>query len=356
MTLPAAALCVFFCAGRARAVPRPIQPPAPNLPLEDIWLNAKGLSLKNLRGRRVAVVAFINTANLNSLRALAVLKAWDERYALDGLSVIAVHTPLYGFQKDPPQVERAIRRLGVTFPVVLDDDGALWKAYATEGWPAFYLVDTQGKIIYDLLGEGGYAEFESELRDALTQAGFSVEGERGAVDPPQEDCGAATPELALGSSARRPATFIDLEAQGDEAPPAVDDLVVSSRDGELGLRGVWRRDPEALRLAKADQEHSSYLRAICRGAQVFGLLSGPDGRESRFFVRQDGLWLHAGNAGPDVKFDAEGRSYVPAGEPRLYALVNNPNDSEHALSLMPADRGAAIHALQFADRCLPYKP
>lgn len=358
MTLLAPALSVLLFASAARAVPRPLQPPAPEFPGADLWANAKGLTMKRLRGRRVVLVAFINTANLNSLRSLSVLKTWDERYALDGLSVVAVHTPLYGFQRDPEIVAAALKRLGIGFPVIFDDDRAMWKAYANEGWPAFYLIDYRGKIIYDVLGEGGYAEFEDEIRGALGEAGYQPRTFKdSAVNPPSEYCGATTPELSFSMKAANPVKILDLDAQEEAGQVPAGELIVSARDGEIGQRGAWRREPEAMRLTKANPDHSAFLRVICRGVQVFGLFTPLEhGKPAKYFIRQDGLWLHSGNAGGDIKFDDDGRSYVEATEPKLYWIVKNTDDSEHAVAVMPLERNAAVHSFQFADRCLPYKP
>jgi hypothetical protein len=358
MRLLAPALAFLLLAPPARAVPRALQPAAPEFPATDLWANAKGLTMKRLRGRRVVLVAFVNTANINSLRALSILKSWDARYGLEGLSIVAVHTPLYGFQRDPDVVGVSLKRLGVTFPVIFDDDRALWKAYANEGWPALYLVDYRGKIIYDTLGEGGYEEFEEEIRDALGEAGYRPERNKPlAANPPSQYCGATTPELSFSMKAAKPVKVFDLDTQEQAAQVPAGELIISARDGEIGQRGAWRREPEAMRLTASNADHSSFLRVICRGVQVFGLFSGLGrGKRAKFFIRQDGLWLHSGNAGGDIKFDDDGRSYVEADEPKLYWIVKNTDDSEHAVAVMPLERNAAVHSFQFADRCLPYKP
>ena len=142
------ALVFLSLAPHARAI-RPITPPAPELPPNQAWLNGAELNLTRLRGRRVVLLAFINTASMNSVRTLPILNTWWERYNLSGLMVIGVHTPDFDFDSDPLTVKAALKRFGIRFPVVLDNDGQVWKAFANEGWPGFYLVDHKGRIVFD---------------------------------------------------------------------------------------------------------------------------------------------------------------------------------------------------------------
>lgn len=326
---------------------RPITPPAAEFPSEDVWINARPLTLRRLRNRRAVLVAFINTADVNSIRTFPVLKAWHRRYALDGLMVIGVHTPAYAFQRDPAAAREAVKRFSLDFPVVLDGDRRIWQSYSNEGWPAFYLIDHKGRIVFDRLGEGGYEEFESEIREAISSIpGYGrPQDPPAAKDPLYKDCGTMTPEINLGS--RRPALRIEKSLRENL-------ILAEGRDGEIAAGGKWLSEPDSLRLAQKNAGRSALIRLIYRGAQAFALL-GPAGEPTRFFVRQDDLWLHAGNAGKDVEFDEDGRSYVTAKEPRLYELAKNPNDSMRSLTVAPAKSGAAVYGFQFSDQCLKLK-
>jgi len=324
---------------------RPITPPAPDFLADAAWLNAKPLTLTRLRRRRVVLAAFLSTVNINSIRALAALNTWHERYEMNGLLVVGVHTPEYDFQKDPLLVRAAVQRFAVRFPVMLDNDRKYWRAHNNEGWPAFYLIDHKGRVVFDHLGEGGYAEFEDEIRAALKQAGFAVPAVAENVkDPPAADCGGMTPEVNLG--VRRGRTF----NLGNTPPQRI--FVGSARDGETAYSGQWDEEPDALRLAQKNAKLSAFLRLIYHGAQVFAVLAPPQGR-SIFYVRQDEMWLHSGNAGKDIQFDDDGRSFVAATETRLYNLAQNPNDAMHEFMLIPTDHGSAVYGFSFSDRCLP---
>jgi len=325
-----------------------LQNPAPEFPVESAWLNAKPLTLSRLRGRRTVLVAFINGANVNSLRALEPLNALHERYALEGLLVIGVHTPEFGFQKNPLALRRILDERKVQFPVVLDNEKTLWKSYGAEGWPAFFVVNHRGLVVHDQLGEGRYQELETEVRAALRETpGYPVpSGELTLGDPPVEECGAVTSEMSLGSVGK---ASIDLDAS-----EISDNLLIGvTRDGELARRGRWKLQPEGYALDQQNADLSAYLRLIYRGASIYAALSPGSGKgPTRVLVRQDGLFLHAGNSGADVLFDDDGRSYLEVDAPRLYHLARNPNDLPHEIKLLPSRPGSVVHSFGFSDRCL----
>ncbi|MBI4348267.1 MAG: redoxin domain-containing protein, partial [Elusimicrobia bacterium] len=180
---------------------RPITPPAPDFPPNRAWLNGAELNLAKLRKRRVVLVAFINTMSMNSVRTFPILNLWWKRYNLSGLMIIGVHTPDFDFDDDPNTVKASLKRFGIQFPVVLDNDGAVWKAFQNEGWPGFYLVDHKGLIVFDRVGEGGYREFEAEIREALNRFNryWAPETLPLVDDLQSRDCRDATRPVYLGS-------------------------------------------------------------------------------------------------------------------------------------------------------------
>ncbi len=340
--LLAATLLLSPIPGRAGRTYTPI---APEFPLDTVWFNAKPLTLKQARLRRVVVIAFFSTANLNSMRALAALKAWNERYELNGLLIIGVHAPEFDFQKDPLLVRAELKRLGVRFPVFLDNNRTYWQALGNEGWPSVFLVDYKTHLIFDHLGEGGYSDFEGEIRDALNTAGFTVPKVPALYpDPRNMDCGAMTADLSLGL--RRGRTLPLAKAPGPQA------MLTSARDGETAYSGQWDMNPEDLRLAQKNPGRPALLRLIYRGSHAFAVLSPPAATAGVFFVRQDKMWLHPDNAGKDIQFDDDGRSYVTTREPGLFNLTQNPDDALHELTISPDLPGAAVYNFSFSDRCL----
>lgn len=327
---------------------RPLVTPAPEFPPEDAWVNAKPLTIARLRRRRVVLLAFINTANINSLRALKALEAWDRQYGLSGLMVIGVHTPEYGFQKDPLTVAALLKREGVRFPVVLDNDRRLWDAYRNEGWPEFYLIDYRGRIIYDHLGEDRYEDLESEIVKAIRHVrGYPVPTDKPAVlDASSFGCGQATAEVDAKRSRDK---MTDLDTAG-----VPDTLVLTAgRQGQISTRGRWRLS-DGLRLAQKNGQSSAFVRIIYVGTQALATLApAPGAGPAKFWVRQDDLWL-ADNAGADVRLDRDGRSYVVVSGPAMYRLVENQDDEPHELTLIPAQEGSVVYSWSFSDKCLRY--
>ena len=168
-----------------RAPPEAI--PAPPFPRDLEWVNVAPLRMDQQRGRPV-LVEFWDFCRVNSLRTLAYLSAWHERYALDGLRVIGIHTGGFEPARDPAAVRAAVARLGVTYPVVIDERLELWDFYGNEGWPARYLWDRDGALYSMHYGEGAYDETEREI-----QALLGVERELVAPVRPEDAPGVLLP-------------------------------------------------------------------------------------------------------------------------------------------------------------------
>ncbi len=131
------------------------------------WLNVAFLRMNTLLGRGPVLVEFWDFARINSLRTMPYLKEWHARYAGDGLRVVAIHSPGYSFGRSRELVERAVERLGVTYPVLLDPDLEAWRLYGNKGWPGRYLFDRTGKLAYIHYGEGDYLESELAIQEYL---------------------------------------------------------------------------------------------------------------------------------------------------------------------------------------------
>jgi thiol-disulfide isomerase/thioredoxin len=147
-----------------RAPPHAI--PAPPFPRELQWVNVAPLRMDKQLGRPV-LVEFWDFCRVNSLRTLPYLKAWHERYAGDGLRVIGIHTGGFEPARDPDAVRAAVARLGIEYPVVIDERLELWDFYGNEGWPARYLWDRDGSLYSMHYGEGAYEETEREIQALL---------------------------------------------------------------------------------------------------------------------------------------------------------------------------------------------
>ena len=147
-----------------RAQPHTI--PAPPFPHGLPWINVAPLRMDKQIGRPV-LIEFWDFCRVNSVRTLPYLTAWHERYADRGLRVIGIHTGGFAISRDEANVRRAVERLGVPYPVVIDAQMELWDFYGNEGWPARYLWDTGGTLFSLHYGEGAYAETEREIQELL---------------------------------------------------------------------------------------------------------------------------------------------------------------------------------------------
>jgi len=142
--------------------------PAPEFTGIDKWLNSEPLTLQQLRGK-VVLVDFWTYTCINCIHTLPYVKSWNQKYKDQGLAVIGVHTPEYPFERSTENVKTALKRFDITYPVAQDNQYATWSAYNNQYWPAFYLIDRKGQVVYTHFGEGDYAETESAIKALLAQ-------------------------------------------------------------------------------------------------------------------------------------------------------------------------------------------
>jgi thiol-disulfide isomerase/thioredoxin len=133
------------------------------------WLNSPPLSLEALKGK-VVLVDFWTYDCINCRRALPYVNTWAKRYEQDGLVVIGVHTPEYAFEHIPANVKEQVRKLGIGYPVAIDNNYAIWRSFDNQVWPAHYLIDAKGHVRYSHFGEGRYDAQEQAIQALLTEA------------------------------------------------------------------------------------------------------------------------------------------------------------------------------------------
>ena len=132
------------------------------------WINSEPLTLKSLHGR-VVLIDFWTFACYNCRNTLPSLKKWDTQYRDKGLTIIGVHTPELDFERDIDQLRRAVAGLGIKYPVVTDQDYSTWKAYGVEAWPTLFVLDKQGRVRWNHVGEGYYDETEQVIKNLLAE-------------------------------------------------------------------------------------------------------------------------------------------------------------------------------------------
>lgn len=306
------------------------------------WLNAEPLTPADLHGK-VVLADFWTFTCINWLRTLPYVRAWAETYGPHGLVVVGVHTPEFGIEHNIDSVRRAARDMRVDYPIAIDNDYAVWEAFANHYWPAAYIADAEGRIRYHHFGEGGYERSEQVIRQLLTDAG-AVDLPEGlaAVDPqgieaPADWDNVGSPETYLGVG--RSTTFASPGGSAFEEP-RVYTVPPSLRTNEWALAGNWTLQGEA---AVLNEPHGRITYRF-HGRDVNLILAPPyDDSPVRFRVRLDGQ--PPGDAhGLDV--DDQGDGIVS--EPRLYQLIRQPapiSDREFEIELL--DPGAAAFCFTF---------
>lgn len=169
------ALCL--CLGAVSCTPgaqaEPVQgthtmpaPKAPEFTGINNWINTPPLTMSGLRGK-VVLVEFWTYSCINCIHVMPYVKQWHETYKDRGLTVVGVHTPEYGYEKITRNVEAAVKRFGIEYAVAQDNGFATWNAYGNRYWPAVYLIDRDGHVVYEHFGEGGYAQTEAKIQQLL---------------------------------------------------------------------------------------------------------------------------------------------------------------------------------------------
>ena len=303
----------------ATGAPLPVLGNAPDFAGTQTWFNTAGgraLTLAKLRGHPVLVDFWTYTC-INCIRTLPYLKAWDQRYRKAGLVIVGVHTPEFPFERDESNVRDAIAQNHLRYPVVQDNDQAVWNAYQNQYWPASYFLDGEGRVRYVHFGEGDYAEKEDVIRELLQEEGRRP-GARAGARGPTASPGVTTPETYLGAA--RAERF----ANGPIRPGTQEYQQPSElRPDELGYGGRWKiGDESATSLANAQLE-------LDFGARHVYLVLGSRARVPRaVHVLLDGRPISARVAGRDVH---AGR--VSVERQRLYELVDLPRAERHRLTL-----------------------
>jgi thiol-disulfide isomerase/thioredoxin len=324
------------------AVPLPIVGELPSLDGATTWLNSPPLTPAGLRGK-VVLVQFWTYTCINWLRTLPYVRAWAEKYKEQGLVVIGVSTPEFEFEHTVENVRRSVKDMRITYPIAIDNDYAIWRAFDNNYWPALYFVDAKGHIRHHHFGEGDYEQSERVIQRLLAEAG------RGGTDHALVSVDAGEVEAAADwGSLKSPENYVGYERTENFASPggaAFDKPHVYAAPRRLGLNqwalsGDWTVGRQATELNQAKG------RIVYRfQARDLHLVMGPvaPGTSVRFRVLIDGQPPGAAH-GLDV--DAQG--YGSVTEQRLYQLIRQPKPiSDREFEIEFLDPGVAVFAFTF---------
>jgi thiol-disulfide isomerase/thioredoxin len=313
----------------------------PSLAGADGWLNSPPLTSEGLRGK-VVLVDFWTDSCINCLRAIPDVRAWAEKYKDQGLVVIGVHTPEFAFEHDIGNVKKAVADLKITYPVAIDNDYKIWRAFENEYWPAHYFMDANGHIRHMHFGEGDYGESERVIQLLLAEAGKT------GLPAGLVAVNAAGAEAAPDTNdVKSPETYVGyMRAESFVSPGgAVRDGAHVYAPGtpglnQWGLTGDWTIGDGS---AVLDEQDGGIVYRF--HARDLHLVLGPasDGKPVRFRVTIDGA-APGNNHGSDVDAGGDG---VVTGQ-RLYQLVRQSGAiADHTFEIRFLDPGVQAYAFTF---------
>ena len=326
----------------ATMAPLPVEGELPSPGGATGWLNSQPLTKDGLRGK-VVLVDFWTYTCINWLRTLPYVRAWAGKYKEQGLVVIGVHTPEFRFEKDLDNVRRAVKDRKIDFPVAIDNDYGVWRAFDNHYWPALYLIDAQGRIRHHQFGEGGYERTERIIQQLLGEAGSSGIGDHlAAVEARGVEAEADWPDL------KSPENYLGHERTENFVSPggaALDKRRVYAAPARLklndwALSGDWTVKRDAVALNKGNGRIAYRFHA-----RDLHLVMAPAARGSsvRFRVLVDGQPPGAAH-GTDV--DDQGNGTV-SGQ-RLYQLIRQANPiADRLFEIEFLDPGVEAFAFTF---------
>ena len=297
----------------------PVEGQFPSLDGAVEWLNSSPLTNEQLRGK-VVLVDFWTYSCINCIRTVPYIRAWAEKYKDQGLVVIGVHSPEFAFEKKIDNVKRAIGEFQIGYPVAVDNDFRIWRAFQNSYWPAQYIIDAKGQVRYHHFGEGEYDTSEQVIRDLLAEAGSQKAGKE--IVTPEASGAQSAPDLGNLRSAEtyigysRASNFGSPEGLAGDA--AREYTIAEPGLNEWGLAGHWTVGAEQATLNQAGGGIT--YRFSARDLHLV-LGQGTAAKPVRFQVRVDGK---APGASHGMDIDAEGNGTVTG--TRLYQLVRQAGD------------------------------
>ncbi|WP_414587324.1 thioredoxin family protein [Scytonema sp. PCC 10023] len=320
----------------------PIEGKLPSLVGAIAWLNSQPLTVDELRGK-VVLINFWTYTCINWLRQLPYVRAWGEKYKDQGLVVIGIHTPEFEFEKNIDNVRRASTEMKIDYPIAVDNDYAVWRAFGNRYWPALYFVDTQGRIRHHQFGEGEYERSERVIQQLLSESGTDRVGQE-MVEVDARGFEAA----ADWGSLKSPENYLGYERTENFASPG--GAVLNKRRlytapaqlnrNQWALSGDWTIGREAIVLNKSGGRIAYRFHA-----RDLHLVMGPAerGTSVRFRVLVDGQPAVAARG-----FDVDVRGEGTVTEQRLYQLVRQPQPiSDRQFEIEFLDSGVEAFAFTF---------
>lgn len=312
------------------------------------YLNTEHFKLADLIGKKVILLDFWTYSCINCQRTIPHLKEWYAKYKDKGFIIVAVHTPEFDFEKDIANVKKAVVDAGIEYPVVLDSDYGTWSAYNNRFWPREFLIDIDGFVVHDHIGEGGYDETEATIQKLLKERAIALSDPVTITDavtsPSRDDIQASSPETYFGSARN--------ETLGNGVPGLAGTQTllepVTVKPNTLYLIGTWDFNPEYAATSAtvgtaavgADRINYRY-----QAKRVY-LVAGSQKKAADIEVMRDGKPIEERVKGKDI-FYKNGRSYVKVSGTTLYTVIEDQAEGDHFLEFIVSDPGVQIFTFTF---------
>jgi len=315
---------------------------APELTNVNGYINSEPITLADLRGK-VVLVDFWTYSCINCIRTIPYLNAWYEKYADNGLVIVGVHTPEFEFEKDYNNVKAAVEKFDIKYPVAQDNEKGTWEAYENRYWPRKYLIDNEGYIRYDHIGEGAYAETEKVIQSLLAERtqyiGANVTIDQSISNPESSQNvnfdRINTPELYFGYEYSR----APLGNSEGYKPDQVVNYTVSDDTkivpNRIYLAGEWKNNADHMEL----QSEVGRI-VLSYSAKAVNIVAGGKGE---LHILQDNSPLDDSSRGTDISEDGT----VKIDGQRLYNVVEHEEYGNHQITIEVAGRGFQIYTFTF---------
>jgi len=304
------------------------------------FINADTFKLADLVGKKVVLIDFWTYSCINCVRTIPYLNAWWQKYKDKGLVIVGVHTPEFEFEKNYDNVAAAVKKFGIQYPVVMDSDYGTWSAYKNQYWPREYLIDIDGFIVHDHIGEGAYDETEHAIQQALTER-ITVLGMQGKIDT-----ALAAPGAASAPQSGSPETYFgagrnEYLANGAAHTGGIQHLSEPSAiaANALYLSGDWNFEKEFAE----NQSAGAKIIFKYQAHDVYFVASAEKGVKIK--VLRDGKPVSAAATGDDVTRDGFGSASIK--EDRLYKLIHDSAYGEHTIEIIIESPGLRAFTFTF---------
>ena len=308
------------------------------------YINTNATKLSDLKGK-VVLVDFWTYSCINCIRTLPYLVDWNHKYSDKGLVIVGVHSPEFEFEKNIDNVKQAVTRFGIEYPVLLDNDHGTWNAFQNSYWPRKYLVDSEGYIRYDHIGEGGYVETENAIKNLLSERSNQQSIEISNINQTKLTVPGAqsvdfnqikTPELYFGYQYAR-AQLGNIEGFNPDRTVNYTIPTSNLKSNVIYLQGLWKNNPDSMELVGPDGKI-----ILSYSSKSVNIVAGGKGEIT---VKEDGKNTQTNNPFKGNELDTEGKLNIDG--QRLYNIAEHGDYGSHHIEINAKGSGFKLYTFTF---------